>query len=109
MKKINALLVTGIIGMIFFMMIFNVPQKVYIDKSLNCFDRNSQDTVTVNISGILYSYALRGDLFTGTIEVRGKRTSKGTFVMPIQRKMRNIGCKKFLTGWQKQKLVSWKF
>lgn len=75
MKK----LFIAIIGIFFFSLILNIPQKTNVDKVLNCIDAISQDTVIVTVSGTMYSYLLKNDLFTGTIEIQGKRKNTGTF------------------------------
>ncbi len=79
LKKKNIALMIIVAGILFLVVILNIPLKTYVDKSLNCIDTNSQDTIIVTISGTMYSYLLKDDLFIGTIEVQGKRLNTGTF------------------------------
>lgn len=79
MKKKNKLLLVIIAGICFFIIILNIPNKVHVDKSLNCFETKEDIPITVNISGTLYSYLLKDDVFIGTINVCGKRTNTRRF------------------------------
>lgn len=47
LEKKNIALMIIVAGILFLVVILNVPLKAYVDKSLNCIDTNSQDTIVL--------------------------------------------------------------